>query len=107
LQAQAFQSGTFDHDMLFTKHHVLDKKLKLQTWFCDAYTSWQKGGVNNTNGRIRRSLPRHPIAMLSAITTQRILSSQWTQRRKNAWNSKHHSKPSWGNLEQTWNYTSN
>jgi transposase, IS30 family len=28
-------------------------------WFCDAYASWQKGGVENANGRLRRWLPRH------------------------------------------------
>jgi IS30 family transposase len=26
---------------------------------CDAYASWQKGGVENANGRLRRWLPRH------------------------------------------------
>ena len=30
----------------------------MTTWFCDAYASWQKGGVENTNGRLRRWLPR-------------------------------------------------
>jgi IS30 family transposase len=30
----------------------------MTTWFCDAYASWQKGGVENANGRLRRSLPR-------------------------------------------------
>jgi IS30 family transposase len=30
----------------------------LTTWFCDAYASWQKGGVENVNGRLRRWLPR-------------------------------------------------
>jgi hypothetical protein len=29
------------------------------TWFCDAYAYWQKGGVENANGRLRRWLPRH------------------------------------------------
>src|SRR5208283_279022 len=29
------------------------------TWFCDAYASWKKGGVENDNGRLRRWLPRH------------------------------------------------
>ncbi|MGB6347922.1 MAG: IS30 family transposase, partial [Methyloceanibacter sp.] len=28
------------------------------TWFCDAYASWQKRGVENANGRLRRGLPR-------------------------------------------------
>ena len=45
--------------MTFDKDHVLTKKFKQQTWFCDAYASWQKGGVENTNGRIMRWLPRH------------------------------------------------
>lgn len=32
--------------------------LSVGTFFCDAYASWQKGGVENVNGRIRRWLPR-------------------------------------------------
>lgn len=31
----------------------------MKTWFCDAYAFWQKGGVENANGRLRRWLPRH------------------------------------------------
>ncbi|MEO9786201.1 MAG: hypothetical protein ABJF67_01130 [Aurantimonas coralicida] len=30
----------------------------MSTWFCDAYASWQKGGVENANGRLRRWLLR-------------------------------------------------
>ena len=30
----------------------------MTTWFCDAYPSWQKGAVENANGRLRRDLPR-------------------------------------------------
>ncbi len=30
----------------------------MTTWFCDAYAWWQKGGVENANGRLRRWLPR-------------------------------------------------
>ena len=33
--------------------------LKMQSYFCDPYASWQKGGVENTNGRLRRDLPRN------------------------------------------------
>jgi len=29
------------------------------TWFCDAYASWHKGGVENAKGRLRRRLPRY------------------------------------------------
>ncbi len=33
-------------------------RLSETTYFCDAYASWQKGGIENANGRIRRWLPR-------------------------------------------------
>jgi IS30 family transposase len=32
--------------------------LDMTTWCCDAYASWQKGGIENANGRLRRWLPR-------------------------------------------------
>ncbi len=31
----------------------------MTTWFCDAYASRQKGGIENANGRLRRWLPRN------------------------------------------------
>ena len=34
------------------------RELGIQTYFCDPYASWQKGGVENSNGRLRRDLPR-------------------------------------------------
>ena len=30
----------------------------MATWFCDPQAPWQKGTVENTNGRARRYLPR-------------------------------------------------
>ena len=29
-----------------------------KTFFCDPYSSWQKGGVENANGIIRRDIPK-------------------------------------------------
>ena len=34
------------------------KKLKIPSYFCDPYSSWQKGGVENANKMIRRYLPK-------------------------------------------------
>jgi IS30 family transposase len=42
----------------FAQHSLLKDALKMATYFCDAYASWQKGGIENANGRIRRWLPR-------------------------------------------------
>lgn len=51
-------SVTFDNDTSFARHMLLRGMLSATTYFCDAYASWQKGGVENANGRIRRWLPR-------------------------------------------------
>jgi IS30 family transposase len=59
LEARMRASVTFDNDSCFTGHAGLRAWLTSQaTYFCDAYASWQKGGVENANGRIRRWLPR-------------------------------------------------
>jgi len=34
------------------------EKLRISTFFCDPYSSWQKGGVENINGMIRRFIPK-------------------------------------------------
>ena len=49
---------TFDNDTAFAQHALLRTMRAMTTWFCDAYASWQKGGVENANGRLRRWLPR-------------------------------------------------
>jgi IS30 family transposase len=53
------KSITFDNDTAFAQHALLKTMRAMTTWFCDAYASWQKGGVENTNGRLRRWLPRN------------------------------------------------
>ena len=52
------RSITFDNDTAFARHGLLREALNMTTWFCDAYASWQKGGIENANGRLRRWLPR-------------------------------------------------
>ncbi len=51
-------SITFDNDTAFARHGLLASTCAMATWFCDAYASWQKGAVENANGRLRRDLPR-------------------------------------------------
>lgn len=52
------KSITFDNDTVFAQHGLLRNMRDMTTWFCDAYASWQKGGIENANGRLRRWLPR-------------------------------------------------
>ena len=50
------KSITFDNDTVFAQHALLRTMRAMTTWFCDADASWQKGGVENANGRLRRWL---------------------------------------------------
>ncbi|RMD93822.1 MAG: IS30 family transposase, partial [Alphaproteobacteria bacterium] len=52
------RSVTFDNGSEFARHSLPKDVLKMATCFCDACASWQKGGIENANGRIRRWLTR-------------------------------------------------
>jgi len=49
---------SFDNGTEFAEHYRLHKRLGVQTFFCDVRSPWQKGGIENTIGRLRRVLPR-------------------------------------------------
>ena len=51
------QTITFDNGTEFARHYRLHA-LGIQTFFCDTRSPWQKGGVENAIGRLRRPLPR-------------------------------------------------
>jgi len=57
LPAQIRRSVTQDNGTEFRLLHHL-APLGIKTYFCDAHSPWQKGGVENMNGRIRRFIPR-------------------------------------------------
>src|SRR3954470_23033425 len=51
------QTVTFDNGTEFARHHRLHS-LAIDTFFCDPYAPWQKGGIENAIGRMRRFMPR-------------------------------------------------
>ena len=67
------RSITFDNGTEFARHHRIAQQLGLQTFFCDPHAPWQKGGIENAIGRLRRNLPRNtnldalPQSALDAI----------------------------------------
>jgi IS30 family transposase len=58
LPEAARKTISFDNGNEFAEHHRLHQTLGLQTFFCDPHSPWQKGGVENSIGRLRRFLPR-------------------------------------------------
>lgn len=52
------KSITFDRGREFSEHKWLNNK-GIKTYFCNPYSPWQKGSVENMNWRIRRFLPKN------------------------------------------------
>ena len=52
------RSITFDNGTEFALHYQLNEQLGMNTYFCDPHAPWQKGGIENAIGRMRRYLPR-------------------------------------------------
>ena len=49
---------TFDNGRENVKHKSLTRTLGIETYFCDPYSSWQKGSVENIIGLIRQYIPK-------------------------------------------------
>ena len=52
------RSITLDNGIEFKYHEKLKSELKMDTYFCHPYHSWEKGLVEQINGLIRRFLPK-------------------------------------------------
>ena len=74
---------TFDNGTEFAQHHRLNSQLGIATYFCDTHSPWQKGGVENAIGRLRRRLPRKTdIASLSKNSIDAIVKAYNNTPRK-------------------------
>jgi IS30 family transposase len=70
------QSLTFDNGTEFALHHQLNRQLGMATYFCDPHAPWQKGGIENAIGRMRRRLPRKTdLARLSAAQLDALVAA--------------------------------
>ena len=65
------QTVTFDNGTEFARHFTL-KAIGIRTFFCDPHAPWQKGGIENAIGRMRRGLPRKTD--LASLDDERFLT---------------------------------
>lgn len=56
---EIIKSITFDNGSEGSKHIEVKNMFNIETYFCDPFSSWQKGGVENMNKLIRQYLPRN------------------------------------------------
>jgi IS30 family transposase len=93
LQAALRQSVTFDNGAEFSHHHRLHTRLQMRTYFCDKHAPWQKGGIENAIGRLRRVLPRKVDPKW--LTQDQIdrLTARYNHTQENASDTKHPQNP--------------
>jgi IS30 family transposase len=76
------QTVTFDNGTEFACHLALHD-LAIETFFCDSYAPWQKGGIENAIGRMRRFIPRKTdLATLSNRRFKSLLATYNNTPRK-------------------------
>ena len=61
---------TSDNGREFSEHRKIAEKLKAKFYFCNPYSSWERGVNENTNGLIRQYFPKQ--MQFATITDERI-----------------------------------
>ncbi len=74
LPADLAKSMTFDNGSENVCHTTIRDVFNLETYFCAPYAAWQKGGVENAIGLIRRYLPK--TTDLATISDEEIHTIQ-------------------------------
>ncbi len=83
LPPPARQTITFDRGSAFLGYDHLTRALGIDAYFCDPHSPWQKGSIENANGRLRRFLPSDTDgSTLTPVALREIESRMNTLPRK-------------------------
>ena len=74
------RSITFDNGLENAEHQKIAALLGVKTYFCNPYHSWEKGGVENGIGLIRRDLPKKTDFSLISNRKIRFIEKKWNNR---------------------------
>ena len=82
LPARLRRTVTFDNGTEFARHRRLHR-FAIDTFFCDPHAPWQKGGIENAIGRMRRFIPRKTdLATLPNVRFQQLVAAYNNTPRK-------------------------
>lgn len=75
LPKRLLKTMTEDNGSENTKHKQIAEGLGMAVYFCHAYHSWEKGTVENMNGRVRRYIPKG--ISIDTISEKEIAAIEW------------------------------
>ncbi len=78
LPQEILKTVTYDNGSENSLHETLNDQFNIDSYFCDSYASWQKGGVENAIGLVREYFPKG--TNLNEVSDEQI---QWVQDRLN------------------------
>jgi IS30 family transposase len=71
---------TYDNGVENLLHLEINQRFQMRSFFCEPYHAWEKGTVENTNGLVRRFLPKKTnLDTVSSARIQRI--EDWLNNR--------------------------
>lgn len=83
LDESARKSITYDNGPENALHYVINAELDMKSYFCKPYHSWEKGTIENTNGLIRRYLPKKTdFSLISSAKIKQIETALNNRPRK-------------------------
>jgi len=71
---------TFDNGTEHADHEDVSEEAKIKCFFCDPYSSWQRGTNENTNGLVRQYLPKKTDFAIISDEDIRLIESRLNNR---------------------------
>jgi transposase, IS30 family len=84
LPATMARTLTWDRGAEMTRHQEFSMHTKIPVFFCDAYSLWQRGSNENTNGLLRQYFPKKTDLSLHAAERVRAVVDQLNHRPREA-----------------------
>lgn len=69
-KGEGLKTITTDNGSEFAEHEWITQKLNVPIYFTDTYSSWQKGGIENSNKLVRQYIPKGTD--LSGVTDKKV-----------------------------------